>query len=262
MVMKLEILLALCAVAAASPLPNGGNGILADLADVNIGEGHQDETSIVGRSDKRDIGPKMSGGIVSSTTNVVDTDIAFDSRRHGNGWKRAANGGNGILSDVLDANIGSHNQDETKTIYFADHDDHRYDHHDAHYDAPHHDAHYDDHHDDHHGYKRAANGGNGILADVADINIGQGNQDETSAIFTSPGHARRDIGPKFFGGVVKSNTNVVDTDIDVDSDSASSHGPAKRPAKRVTLAQSSSEAFSQRLPTSLKLILMSTLTVA
>lgn len=37
MVMKLEVLLALVALAAAAPIANGGDGLLNDVLDLNIG---------------------------------------------------------------------------------------------------------------------------------------------------------------------------------------------------------------------------------
>lgn len=78
MVMKIEVLLALCAVAAALPTPNGGDGLINDLLDANIGAGNQDESTHVSSS-------------------------------HGHGWKKR-NGGDGLLNDLIDANIGGDNQ--------------------------------------------------------------------------------------------------------------------------------------------------------
>lgn len=68
MVMKLEVLLALVAVAAAAPIANGGDGLLNDLLDLNVGEGNQDESTHV-------------------------------SSVHGGHWKKR-NGGDGLLNGL------------------------------------------------------------------------------------------------------------------------------------------------------------------
>ena len=45
MVAKLELLLALCALVAASPIPNDGDGLLNGVLDLNVGDDNQNESS-------------------------------------------------------------------------------------------------------------------------------------------------------------------------------------------------------------------------